>query len=113
MKKWPVWVLFAFLIFILNFFLYDHQFTQVMPEDITLTHYLKWKSCCLLIHVFFHFPLSAYSEEDGFMEAAVPVGEITTSPASFPGDTNSLQAKIVPTEKIPAGTSARTKDKGK
>nr|XP_009939981.1 PREDICTED: otoconin-90 [Opisthocomus hoazin] len=53
----------------------------------------------------------AIKEEDGFMEAAVPVGEITTSPASFPGDTNSLQAKIVPTEKIPAGTSARTKDK--
>ncbi|XP_009321635.1 PREDICTED: otoconin-90 [Pygoscelis adeliae] len=50
-------------------------------------------------------------EEDGFMEAVVPVEERTTSPASFPGDTNSMQVKIVPTEKIPAGTSARTKEK--
>ncbi|KFQ14016.1 Otoconin-90, partial [Leptosomus discolor] len=51
-------------------------------------------------------------EEDGFMEAVVPVEEINTSPASFPGDINLMQVKIVPTEKIPAGTSARTKEKG-
>ncbi|KGL90050.1 Otoconin-90, partial [Charadrius vociferus] len=51
-------------------------------------------------------------ENDGFMEAVVPVEEITTSPASFPGDTNSMQVKIVPTKKISAGTSARTKEKG-
>ncbi|XP_029868377.1 uncharacterized protein LOC115340630 isoform X1 [Aquila chrysaetos chrysaetos] len=50
-------------------------------------------------------------EEDGFREAVVPVEEITTSPASFPGDINSMQVKIVPTEKIHAGTSARTKEK--
>ncbi|XP_075351594.1 otoconin-90 [Mycteria americana] len=50
-------------------------------------------------------------EEDGFMEAVVPVEEITTSPASFPGDINSMQVKIVPTEKMPAGISARTKEK--
>ncbi|NXG90713.1 OC90 protein, partial [Stercorarius parasiticus] len=50
---------------------------------------------------------------DGFMDAAVPVEQITTPPASFPGDINSVQVKIVPTEKIPAGTSARTKEKGK
>ncbi|KAM6410658.1 otoconin-90 [Pluvialis apricaria] len=50
-------------------------------------------------------------EKDGFMEAVVPVEEITTSPASFPGDINSMQIKIVPTEKISAGTSARTKQK--
>ncbi|NXX21914.1 OC90 protein, partial [Podargus strigoides] len=55
----------------------------------------------------------AYIKKDGFMEAVVPVGEITTSPASFPGDTNSIQVKIIPTEKIPAGMSARTKEKGK
>ncbi|NXV10774.1 OC90 protein, partial [Cepphus grylle] len=68
---------------------------------------------CFLLHVFFCFPLSAYSEKDGFMEAVIPVEEISTSPASFPGDINSVQVKIVPTEKIPAGTSAGTKEKGK
>lgn len=47
------------------------------------------------------------------MEAVVPVEEITTSPALFPGDSNSMQVKIIPTEKIPAGTPARTKGKGK
>ncbi|NXL34024.1 OC90 protein, partial [Glaucidium brasilianum] len=52
-------------------------------------------------------------EADGFMEAVVPVEEITTSPTSFPGGSNSMQAKIVPTEKTPAGTSAKTKGKGK
>ncbi|NXG62159.1 OC90 protein, partial [Hemiprocne comata] len=52
-------------------------------------------------------------EDDRFMEAVVPLQEKTTSPASFPGDINSMQVKIVPTEKIPAGTSARTKAKGK
>ncbi|KAK4828569.1 hypothetical protein QYF61_027659, partial [Mycteria americana] len=56
---------------------------------------------------------SKAGEEDGFMEAVVPVEEITTSPASFPGDINSMQVKIVPTEKMPAGISARTKEKGK
>lgn len=50
-------------------------------------------------------------EEDGFMEAVVSVEEITTTPASFPGDTNSLQVKIAPTEKIRASISARTKEK--
>ncbi|XP_054241264.1 otoconin-90 [Indicator indicator] len=49
--------------------------------------------------------------EDGFMEAAVPVEEITTSPASFPGGINSMQVKIVPTEKILTATSARAKEK--
>ena len=71
------------------------------------------KILLFIFPVFFCFPLSAYSEEDGFMEAVIPVEEITTSPASFPGDINSMQVKIVPTEKIPAGTSARTKGKGK
>ncbi|NXP17221.1 OC90 protein, partial [Scytalopus superciliaris] len=52
-------------------------------------------------------------DADGFMAAVVPVEEITTSPASFPGDINSMQVKIVPTEKISTGTSARTKEKGK
>ncbi|GAB0181528.1 otoconin-90 [Grus japonensis] len=56
---------------------------------------------------------SLVTEEDGFMEAVVPVEEITTSPPSFPGDTNSMQVQVVPTEKIPAGTYARTKEKGK
>ncbi|NXO26174.1 OC90 protein, partial [Cisticola juncidis] len=57
--------------------------------------------------------LSASKKEDGFMEAVVPVEEITTSPASFPGDSNSMQVKIVPTTKSPAGTPAKTKGKGK
>ncbi|XP_061303548.1 otoconin-90 [Pezoporus flaviventris] len=52
-------------------------------------------------------------EEDGFMEAAVSVEEITTTPASFPAGLNSLQVKMVPTEKIPAAISARTKEEGK
>ncbi|XP_065525513.1 otoconin-90 [Lathamus discolor] len=50
-------------------------------------------------------------EEDGFMEAVVSVEEITTTPATFPGGLNSMQVKIVPTEKIPAAISARTKEK--
>ncbi|XP_010171683.1 otoconin-90 [Antrostomus carolinensis] len=50
-------------------------------------------------------------EEDRFMEAVVPVEEITTSSASFPGDINSMQIKIAPTEKIPAGISSRIKEK--
>ncbi|NXW09978.1 OC90 protein, partial [Fregetta grallaria] len=50
---------------------------------------------------------------DGFMEAVVPVEEITTSPASFLRDINSMQVQIIPTEKIPEGVSARTKEKGK
>ncbi|NWV46095.1 OC90 protein, partial [Daphoenositta chrysoptera] len=73
----------------------------------------KIKILLFIFYVFFCFPFSAYSEEDGFMEAVVPVEEITTSPALFPGDSNSMQVKIVPTEKIPAGTPARTKGKGK
>ncbi|NWV81826.1 OC90 protein, partial [Dasyornis broadbenti] len=73
----------------------------------------KIKILLFIFYVFISFPFSAYSEEDGFMEAVVPVKEITTSPASFPGDSNSMQVKIVPTEKIPAGTPARTKGKGK
>ncbi|KFQ21603.1 Otoconin-90 [Merops nubicus] len=51
-------------------------------------------------------------EEDGFMDAVVPVEEITTSSDSFPADIISMQVKVVPTEKIPAGISARTKEKG-
>ncbi|KAM9302597.1 otoconin-90 [Morus bassanus] len=54
---------------------------------------------------------SLLTTEDGFMEAVVPVEKTTTSPAPFPGDINSTQVKIVPTEKIPAGISARTKEK--
>uniref|UniRef100_A0A8C5TY64 Phospholipase A2-like central domain-containing protein n=1 Tax=Malurus cyaneus samueli TaxID=2593467 RepID=A0A8C5TY64_9PASS len=50
-------------------------------------------------------------KKDGFVEAVVPVGEITTSPAPFPGDSNSMQVKIVPTATIPTGTPARTKGK--
>ncbi|XP_017929923.1 otoconin-90 [Manacus vitellinus] len=56
-------------------------------------------------------PILSIKEEDGFMAAVAPVEAITTSPASFPGDINSMQVKIVPTEKISAGTSARTKEK--
>ncbi|XP_010285144.1 PREDICTED: otoconin-90 [Phaethon lepturus] len=55
--------------------------------------------------------IPSIQEEDGFMETVVPVEEITTSPASFPGDINSAQVKIVPTEKILGGTSSRTKEK--
>ncbi|NXY23540.1 OC90 protein, partial [Atrichornis clamosus] len=73
----------------------------------------KIKIFLFIFYVLFCFSFSAYSEEDGFMEAVVPVEEITTSPASFPGDIHSMQVKSVPTEKIPAGTSARTKGKGK
>ncbi|XP_064496538.1 otoconin-90, partial [Pseudopipra pipra] len=56
-------------------------------------------------------PILSIKEEDGFMAAVAPVEVITTSPASFPGDINSMQVKIVPTEKISTGTSARTKEK--
>ncbi|NWV22289.1 OC90 protein, partial [Origma solitaria] len=73
----------------------------------------KIKILLFIFCVFICFPFSAYSEEDGFREAVVPVAEITTSPSSFPGDSNSMQAKIVSTEKIPAGTLAGTKGKGK
>ncbi|NXI36825.1 OC90 protein, partial [Galbula dea] len=52
-------------------------------------------------------------KEDGFMEAVVPEEEISTYPAPFPRDTNSMQVKIVSTEKTPEGISARTKEKGK
>ncbi|NXQ64824.1 OC90 protein, partial [Anthoscopus minutus] len=56
---------------------------------------------------------SFQKQEDGFMEALVSAEEITTSPASFPGDGNSMQVNIVPTIKNHAGTPARTKGKGK
>ncbi|NXP66478.1 OC90 protein, partial [Chloropsis cyanopogon] len=82
-------------------------------RDITLNSYLKLKSCCLFSISSSAFFFSAYSEKDGSMEALVPVEEITTSPASFPGDSNSMQVKIVSTNKSPAGTPARTKAKGK
>ncbi|NXI27855.1 OC90 protein, partial [Sterrhoptilus dennistouni] len=82
-------------------------------NDITLTSYLKLKSCCLFSISFAAFFFSAYSEEDGFMEALVPAEEITTSPTPFPGDSNSMQVKIVPTNKSPAGTPTRIKRKGK
>lgn len=72
----------------------------------------KIKISLFIFYFFFCFLFSAYSGEDGFMEALVPVEEITT-PASFPGDSNSMQVKIVPTNKSPAGTPARTKGKGK
>uniref|UniRef100_A0A8C3DTX1 Phospholipase A2-like central domain-containing protein n=1 Tax=Corvus moneduloides TaxID=1196302 RepID=A0A8C3DTX1_CORMO len=65
----------------------------------------------ILLFIFYVFFFSAYSEEDRFMEGVVPMEEITTSPALFPGDSNSMQVKIIPTEKIPAGTPARTKGK--
>uniref|UniRef100_A0A8C3UIE9 Phospholipase A2-like central domain-containing protein n=1 Tax=Catharus ustulatus TaxID=91951 RepID=A0A8C3UIE9_CATUS len=51
-------------------------------------------------------------KEVGFMEPLGSVEEITTSPASFPGDSKSMQVKIVPTNKSPAGTPARTKETG-
>ncbi|NXV66579.1 OC90 protein, partial [Molothrus ater] len=73
----------------------------------------KIKILLVIFYFFFCFLFSAYSEEDGFMEALVPVEEITTSPASFPGDSNSMQVKIVSTNRSPAGTPARTKGKGK
>ncbi|NWZ74804.1 OC90 protein, partial [Poecile atricapillus] len=73
----------------------------------------KIKILLFIFYFFFCFLFSAYSEQDGFMEALVSVEEITTSPASFPGDSNSMQVKIVPTSKSPAGTPARTKGKGK
>ncbi|NWV69404.1 OC90 protein, partial [Malurus elegans] len=72
----------------------------------------KIKILLFIFCVFIWFPFPAYSE-DGFVEAVVPVGEITTSPAPFPGDSNSMQVKIVPTATIPTGTLARTKGKGK
>ncbi|NXP87887.1 OC90 protein, partial [Passerina amoena] len=73
----------------------------------------KIKILLFIFYFFFCFLFSAYSEEDGFMEAVVPVEEITTSPASFPGDSHSMQVKIVSTNRSPAGTPARTKGKGK
>ncbi|NXE62229.1 OC90 protein, partial [Calcarius ornatus] len=73
----------------------------------------KIKILLFIFYFFFCFLFSAYSEEDGFVEALVPVAEITTSPASFPGDSNSVQVKIVSTNRSPAGTPARTKAKGK
>ncbi|NXO83853.1 OC90 protein, partial [Sitta europaea] len=73
----------------------------------------KIKILLFIFYFFFCFLFSAYSEEDGPMEALVPVEEITTSPASFPGDSNSMQVKIVLTNRSPEGTPARTKGKGK
>ncbi|NXG27013.1 OC90 protein, partial [Dromaius novaehollandiae] len=90
------------------------SFTQILSfYTITLACYLKWKSYCLLLHVFFCFSLSAYLEKDGFTEAAVPVEKRTTSLTSSPGDINSIKVKIIPTENIPAGTPVMTKEKGK
>ncbi|NWU39004.1 OC90 protein, partial [Hylia prasina] len=82
-------------------------------EEGYYSHQLSKIKILLFIFYFFCFLFSAYSEEDGFREALVPVEEITTSPASFPGDSDSMQVKIVPTNKSPAGTAARTKGKGK
>ncbi|NXK89687.1 OC90 protein, partial [Formicarius rufipectus] len=82
-------------------------------EEGYYSHQLSKIKILLFIFNVFCFPVSAYSEEDGFMASVAPVEEITTSPASFPGDINSMQVKIVPTEKISTGTSARTKEKGK
>lgn len=112
-KKWPVWMLFYFPIFILNV-------SSLWPSTRTSSAWgyysdqlSKMKILLFISCVVFYFPLSAYSEEDRFTEAVVSMEEITTSPASFPGGVNSLQVKIVPTEKIPAAISARTKEKGK
>ncbi|NWZ67084.1 OC90 protein, partial [Acrocephalus arundinaceus] len=87
--------------------------TASMEEGYYSHQLSKIKILLFIFYFFFCFLFSAYSEEDGFMEALVPVEEITTSPASFPGDSNSMQVKIVPTNKSPAGTPARTKGKGK
>ncbi|NWU90330.1 OC90 protein, partial [Upupa epops] len=67
---------------------------------------------CLIFHAFC-FLLPTYPEADGFMEAVVPLEKLTTSPTSFPGGINTVQVKLIPTEKIPAETSTRTKEKGK
>ncbi|NXD05898.1 OC90 protein, partial [Nothocercus nigrocapillus] len=80
---------------------------------ITLICYLKWKSYCLLLHIFFCFSLFAYLEKDGFTEAAVPMQKRTTSLISSPEDINSTKDKLAPTENIPVGTPVRTKEKGK
>nr|XP_009687975.1 PREDICTED: otoconin-90 [Struthio camelus australis] len=55
---------------------------------------------------------SKAGEKDGFTEAAVPVEKRTTSLTSSSGDINSTKVKTVPTGNIPAGTSARIKEKG-
>ncbi|NXM40064.1 OC90 protein, partial [Gymnorhina tibicen] len=92
----------------------ETQAVTASVEEGYYSHQLsKIKILLFIFYVFFCFPFSAYSEEDRFMEAVVPVEEISTSPALFPGDSNSMQVKIVPTERIPAGTPARTKGKGK
>ncbi|NXP00833.1 OC90 protein, partial [Certhia brachydactyla] len=92
----------------------ETQAVTASVEEGCYSHQLsKIKILLFIFCFFFCFLFSAYSEEDGFMEALVPVEEITTSPASFPGDSNSEQVKIVPTNKSPAGTPARTKRKGK
>ncbi|NXR99089.1 OC90 protein, partial [Oxylabes madagascariensis] len=82
-------------------------------EEGYYSHQLSKIKILLFIFYFFCFLFSAHSEEDGFMKDLVPVEEIITSPASFPGDRNSMQVKIVPTNRSPAGTPARTKGKGK
>lgn len=47
-NKWPVWThCFSNFLLRYSFSMTDHQFTLVLPEDITLTSYLKLKSCCL------------------------------------------------------------------
>ncbi|NXB71270.1 OC90 protein, partial [Donacobius atricapilla] len=84
-----------------------------LPAFLLASNLSKIKILLFIFYFFCCFLFSAYSEEDGFMEALVPVEERTTSPASFPGDSNSMQVKIVPTNKSPVGTPARTKRTGK
>ncbi|XP_052560610.1 otoconin-90 [Tympanuchus pallidicinctus] len=54
---------------------------------------------------------SSAGEKDRFRGAEVPAGEISTSPGSFQADINSAEVRIIPTEFIPADTSAMTKEK--
>ncbi|NWJ10898.1 OC90 protein, partial [Crypturellus undulatus] len=104
----------VFSLFIENIFICGLLFTKILSfYAVTLTCYLKQKSYCLLLCVFFCFSLFAYLEKEGFTEAAVPVQKRTTSLISSPEDTNSTKDKLAPTENIPVGTPVRTKEKGK
>ncbi|NXQ46548.1 OC90 protein, partial [Catharus fuscescens] len=90
----------------------ETQAATASMEEGYYSHQLsKIKILLFIFYFFFCFLFSAYSEEVGFMEPLGSVEEITTSPASFPGDSKSMQVKIVPTNKSPAGTPARTKGK--
>lgn len=112
-NKWPVWT-HCFSNFPLIFLLYDWLSIHTRSAWGYYSHQLsKIKILLFIFYFFFCFLFSAYSEEVGFMEPLGSVEEITTSPASFPGDSKSMQVKIVPTNKSPAGTPARTKGKGK